>query len=182
MAKATSRGKRAVPGGGRAPRLAAKRVRDSAAEMVEVVLPNDTNPLGNVLGGRVMHLIDMAGAIAAHRHSRRIVVTASMDELHFLSPIRMGQLILLRSSVNYVARSSMEVGVKVFSENILTGERRHTATAYLTFVAIDDNGKPVEVPRLLLETSEERRRWREALARRRVRLARRAKLLAKEEA
>jgi acyl-CoA hydrolase len=163
-------------------RLPAKRVRDSAVEMVEVVLPNDTNPLGNVLGGRVMHLIDMAGAIAAHRHSRRIVVTASMDELHFLSPIRVGQLILLRSSVNYVARSSMEVGVKVFSENILTGERRHTSTAYLSFVAIDDNGKPTEVPRLLLETKEERRRWREAVARRRQRLERRAKLLAKDEA
>ncbi len=165
----------------RAARSSAKRVRDSTVEMVEVVLPNDTNPLGNVLGGRVMHLIDMAGAIAAHRHSRRIVVTASLDELHFLSPIRLGQLILLRSSINYVARSSMEVGVKVLSENILTGERRHTSTAYLTFVAIDENGQPVEVPRLILETKEERRRWREAVGRRRLRLARRAKLLAKEK-
>ncbi len=156
-----------------------KSVRDSAVEMVEVVLPNDTNPLGNILGGRVMHLIDMAGAIAAHRHSRRHVVTASMDELHFLSPIKVGHLILLKSSVNHVARSSMEVGVKVLSENILTGEVRHTSTAYLTFVAIDENGKPAAVPRLALETKEERRRWREAVARRRVRLARRAKLLRK---
>jgi acyl-CoA hydrolase len=162
-------------------RVPARRVRDSAAEMVEVVLPNDTNPLGNVLGGRVMHLIDMAGAIAAHRHSRRIVVTASLDELHFLSPIRLGQLILLRSSINFVARSSMDVGVMVFSENILTGDRRHTSTAYLTFVAIDENGQPVEVPRLILETKEERRRWRDAVERRRLRLARRAKLLAKDE-
>ena len=161
-------------------RGAAKRVRDSTVEMVEVVLPNDTNPLGNVLGGRVMHLIDMAGAIAAHRHSRRIVVTASVDELHFLSPIRLGQLILLRSSINFVARSSIEVGVKVFSENILTGDRRHTSTAYLTFVAIDENGQPVPVPRLILETKEEKRRWREAVERRRLRLARRAKLLAKD--
>jgi acyl-CoA hydrolase len=147
--------------------------------MVEVVLPNDTNPLGNILGGRVMHLIDMAGAIAAHRHSRRHVVTASMDELHFLSPIKVGHLILLKSSVNHVARSSMEVGVKVLSENILTGEVRHTSTAYLTFVAIDENGKPAAVPRLALETKDERRRWREAIARRQVRLARRAKLLRK---
>lgn len=154
-------------------------MRDSCVEMVEVVLPNDTNPLGNILGGRVMHLIDMAGAIAAHRHSRRHVVTASMDELHFLSPIKVGHLILLKSSVNHVARSSMEVGVKVLSENILTGEVRHTSTAYLTFVAIDENGKPAAVPRLALETKDERRRWREAIARRQVRLARRAKLLRK---
>ena len=160
-------------------RSGVKSVRDSAVEMVEVVLPNDTNPLGNILGGRVMHLIDMAGAIAAHRHSRRHVVTASMDELHFLSPIKVGHLILLKSSVNHVARSSMEVGVKVLSENILTGEVRHTSTAYLTFVAIDENGKPAPVPRLALETKDERRRWREAIARRRVRLARRAKLLRK---
>lgn len=158
-------------------RAEAKSVSDSAVEMVEVVLPNDTNPLGNILGGRVMHLIDMAGAIAAHRHSRRLVVTASMDELHFLSPIKVGHLVLLKSSVNHVAHSSMEVGVKVFSENILTGEVRHTSTAYLTFVAIDENGKPTPVPRLALQTKDERRRWREAVARRRQRLARRAKLM-----
>jgi acyl-CoA hydrolase len=157
-----------------------KRVSESAAEMVEVVLPNDTNPLGKVLGGRVMHLIDMAGAIAAHRHSRRLVVTASMDELHFLSPIKVGQLIILRSSVNYVSRSSMEVGVKVLSENILTGELRHTSTAYLTFVAIDENGNTSEVPPLILETADERRRNREAVERRKHRLARRAKLLKRE--
>jgi len=157
-----------------------KRVSESAAEMVEVVLPNDTNPLGKVLGGRVMHLIDMAGAIAAHRHSRRHVVTASMDELHFLSPIKVGQLIILRSSVNYVSRSSIEVGVKVLSENILTGERRHTSTAYLTFVAIDENGNTSEVPPLILETAEEKRRHREAVERRKHRLARRAKLLKKD--
>ena len=158
---------------------AAKFVRDSAVNMVEVILPNDANPLGNILGGRVMHLIDMAGAIAAHRHSRRHVVTASMDALHFLSPIKVGHLILLKASVNHVARSSMEVGVKVLSENILTGEVRHTGTAYLTFVAIDENGKPTPVPRLKVETREERRRWREAVARRRVRLSVRTRLLRK---
>jgi acyl-CoA hydrolase len=154
----------------------AKTVAESAVEMVEVVLPNDTNPLGNVLGGRVMHLIDMAGAIAAHRHSRRIVVTASMDELHFLSPIKVGHLIILRAAVNYVARSSMEVGVHVQSENILTGERRQTSSAFITFVAIDENGDTTEVPRLILRTAEERRRHREAVARRRLRLARRDRL------
>jgi acyl-CoA hydrolase len=143
--------------------------------MVEAVLPNDANPLGTMLGGRVMHLIDIAGALAAHRHSNSHVVTASVDYLDFRFPIRVGEFIVLKSSVNRVFHSSMEVGVKVFSENVLTGERKHTSSAYLTFVAIDLGGKPHAVPPLIVQTEAERRRYREAGERRRLRLATRHK-------
>lgn len=143
--------------------------------MLEVVLPNDANLLGNILGGRVMHLIDIAAAIAAHRHSRSYVVTASVDYLDFRNPIRVGELIILKSNVNRVFTSSMEVGVKVFSENVLTGERKHTSTAYVTFVAVDEEGKPRPAPPLVLETAADRRRYREAGERRRIRLAYRHK-------
>jgi acyl-CoA hydrolase len=143
--------------------------------MVEVVLPQDANVLGNILGGRVMHLVDVAAAIAAHRHSNSHVVTASVDYLDFRNPIRVGELIVLKASVNRVFRTSMEIGVKVFSENVLTGERKHTTSAYVTFVAIDEAGQPKPVPPLIVETAEERRRFREALARRRIRLAHRYK-------
>ncbi len=152
-----------------------KRVRASRVEMVEVVLPQDANVLGNILGGRVMHLVDIAAAIAAHRHSNSHVVTASVDYVDFRNPIRVGELILLRARVNRVFRTSMEVGVKVFSENVLTGERKHTTTAYVTFVAIDETGRPKPVPPLIVETAEDRRRFREALGRRRIRLALRFK-------
>ncbi|HYL67802.1 MAG TPA: acyl-CoA thioesterase [Candidatus Limnocylindria bacterium] len=157
---------------------AGKPVSASRSEMVEAVLPNDANPLGNMLGGRVMHLIDIAGALAAHRHSNSIVVTASVDYLDFRFPIRVGEWIVLKSSVNRVFRTSMEVGVKVFSENILTGERKHTSSAYITFVAIDQNREPHAVPPLILETESDRRRFREAGERRRYRLAMRHKQLA----
>ncbi len=153
----------------------AKPVRGSRAEMTEVVLPNDANVLGNVLGGRVMHLIDIAAAIAGHRHANSHVVTASVDYLDFRNPIRIGDLIILKSSVNRVFRTSMEIGVKVFSENVLTGERKHTSSAYLTFVAIDENRNPRTISPLLLETAEDRRRFREAGQRRRFRLAHRFK-------
>ena len=143
--------------------------------MVEVVLPQDANPLGNILGGRVMHLVDIAAAIAAHRHSNSYVVTASVDYVDFRNPIRVGELIILKSSVNRVFRTSMEVGVKVFSENVLSGERKHTTSAYVTFVAIDETGRPQPVPALLPESAEDRRRYRDALARRRIRLAQRYK-------
>ena len=143
--------------------------------MTEVVLPNDANVLGNVLGGRVMHLIDIAGAIAAHRHSKSHVVTASVDYLDFRNPIRVGELIILKSSVNRVFHTSMEVGVKVFAENILTGERKHTSSAYVTYVAIDENRNAQAVPPLILKTAEDRRRFREAGDRRRIRLAHRYK-------
>ena len=155
--------------------VAGKPVRESRAEMVEVVLPNDANVLGNILGGRVMHLIDIAAAIAAHRHSSSYVVTASVDYLDFRSVIRVGELIILKSSVNRVFHTSMEVGVKVFSENVLTGERKHTSSAYVTFVAIDENGRPRVVRPLLLETDDDRRRHREAGERREIRLAHRYK-------
>lgn len=154
---------------------AAKPVSASRVEMVEVVLPNDANPLGFILGGRVMHLMDIAAAIAAHRHSNSHVVTASVDYVDFRSPIRVGNLIILKSSVNRVFHTSMEVGVKVFSEDFRTGEHLHTSSAYLTFVAIDENRRPKPVPPLRLETAEDRRRWREAAQRRRIRLAHRYK-------
>ncbi len=138
--------------------------------MVQLVLPNDANPLGNILGGTVMHLMDMAAAIAAHRHCRRPVVTASMDRVDFLHPIRVGQLIILQASVNHAASTSMEVGVKVHSEDLNTGDRLHTASAYATFVALGPSGRPAQVPPLALETEEDRRRFAEAEARRSERL------------
>ncbi len=157
------------------PRQDGKRASASRSEMVEVVLPNDANPLGNILGGRVMHLMDIAAAIAAHRHSNSYVVTAAMDYLDFRNPVRVGELIILKSSVNRVFHTSMEVGVKVFSENVLTGERKHTSSAYVTFVALDQNGQPKPVRPLILETATDRRRYREAGIRRRMRLAHRYK-------
>src|SRR5438477_9763361 len=116
-------------------------VRESKSEMTEIVLPNDANPLGALLGGRLMHWIDLAGAMAAHRHSRQYVVTASIDHLDFLVPVRVGDLVILRSSVNRVFRSSMEVGVKVWVENYLVDSCEHVSSAYLTFVAIDAGGR-----------------------------------------
>ena len=150
-------------------------VSASRSEMTEVVLPQDANPLGFILGGRVMHLMDIAAAIAAHRHSHSHVVTASVDYVDFRNPIRVGELIVLKSSVNCVFKTSMEVGVKIFSENFLTGERKHTTSAYVTFVAIDENRQPREVPPLILENDEDRRRCREAEDRRKIRLAHRYK-------
>src|SRR5512134_1590909 len=135
-----------------------KRPSESATEMVQVVLPNDANPLGYILGGTVMHLIDIAGAIACHRHTRSLLVTAAVDGLQFLHPIKVGDLIILRAQVTAAWSTSLEVEVEVFSEEILTGERRMTSRAYLTFVAIDREGQRVAIPRLLLETDEERQR------------------------
>jgi acyl-CoA hydrolase len=150
-----------------------KPVSASRSEMTEVVLPQDTNVLGNVLGGRVLHLMDIASAIAAHRHSNSYAVTASVDYVDFRNPIRVGEIIILKSSVNRVFNTSMEVGVKIFSENILTGERKHTTSAYVTFVAIDENRQPHPVVPLILETDEDKRRFREAGERRAIRLAHR---------
>jgi len=150
-------------------------VSASRTEMVEVVLPQDANVLGTALGGRVMHLVDMVAAIAALRHCRAAVVTASVDHIDFRSPIQVGELIILKSSVNRAFHTSLEVGVKVFSENPLTGERRHTTSAYLTFVALDEKRQPKVVPTVSCETAEDRRRYREALARRKTRLAHRYK-------
>ena len=122
-----------------------KFVRESLSEYSELALPNDANGLGNVLGGKVMHLVDLAAALAALRHARCPVVTASVDYMNFLHPVKIGQLILLRSSVNRVFRTSMEIGVKVFVEDLQTGAVRHTSSAYLTFVAIDATGNRVPV-------------------------------------
>ena len=148
-----------------------KPVSESASEYCELALPNDANGLGNVLGGKVMHLVDLAGAMAAMRHARRPVVTASVDSLHFLHPVRIGQLLILRSSVNRVFRTSMEVGVRVLAENLLTGQRVHTCSAYLTFVALDADGKATLVPPVIPETEQQQRWYREANERREYRLA-----------
>jgi acyl-CoA hydrolase len=145
-------------------------VSASRTEMTELVLPQDSNLLGNILGGRVMHLIDVAGAIAAHRHCHRQVVTASVDQLDFLNPVRVGDLIILEAQVNRAFNTSVEVGVDVYSEDSTAGVRRHTTTAFLTFVALDEAGKPVPVPPLIVKTSEERRRFEEAGERRAARL------------
>lgn len=149
--------------------LKPRPVKDSQSEMAEVVLPNDANPLGNLLGGRLMHLIDIAAAMAAHRHSRSPVVTASMDHLDFLSPVKVGDLLILRSSVNRAFRTSMEVGVKCWVESYLTGERRHVSSAYLTFVAIDQHGARVPVPPVVPESADEIRRYDDAGRRRDLR-------------
>jgi acyl-CoA hydrolase len=147
-----------------------KPVRESQSEYSEFAMPNDANVLGHVLGGKVMHLVDLAGALAALRHARCPVVTASVDHMNFLHPVHIGQLILLRSSVNRVFRTSMEVGVKVWVEDLRTGDRLHTSSAYLTFVAVGDKGKRLGVPPVIPETSEEKRRYEEALRRREYRL------------
>ena len=139
--------------------------------MLEVVLPDDANPLGNILGGKVMHLIDIAGAVAAHRHSHRHVVTASVDSLDFLRPIRVGQIILLQAQVTRAFHTSMEVEVSVYLEDYISGERHQTSSAFVTYVAVGEDGKPTAVPLLLPRTAEEKRRYREALERRRHRLA-----------
>jgi len=143
----------------------------SYTEMVQVVLPNDANPLGFMLGGSVMHLIDIAGALASHRHARQRVVTAAVDGLQFLHPIKVGDLIILQARVTAVFRTSMEVEVQVFSEGALTGERLLTSRAFLTFVAIDEAGCRVRVPDLVPETDEDRRRAAAAETRRVARLA-----------
>ena len=143
--------------------------------MLEVVLPDDANPLGNILGGKVMHLIDIAGAVAAHRHSHRHVVTASVDSLDFVRPIRVGQIILLQAQVTRAFHTSMEVGVNVYLEDYISGERHQTSSAFVTYVAVGEDGKPTAVPALVPRTAEEKRRYREALERRRRRLVQAAR-------
>src|SRR5215467_7386436 len=156
------------------PAVPGKTVDVSRSEMAEVVLPAETNALGKLLGGRVMHLVDIAGAMAAHRHSNSYVVTASVDYIDFRNPVSLGEIVMLKSQVNRVFHTSMEVGVEVCSENVLTGERKQTTTAYVTFVAIDEvTRRPKAVPPLIVKTAEERRRWREAAKRREIRLAHR---------
>jgi acyl-CoA hydrolase len=155
-------------------------VRDSLSEIAEFALPIYANPLGNLLGGRIMHLVDLAAATAAIRHCRSAVVTASVDSMSFLNPIRIGQLITLKASVNRVFRTSMEVGVKVLVEDLRSGVVLHTNSSYVTFVALDEEGKPHPVPQAIPESETEKRRWREADARRAQRLALKRKALAHE--
>jgi acyl-CoA hydrolase len=164
--------------------LSARPVRDSQSQMAEVVLPNDANPLGNLLGGRLMHLIDIAGAIAAHRHSHSHVVTASMDHIDFRLPVKIGDLLILKSSVNRAFNTSMETGVKCWVENYISGDTRHVASAYLTFVAVDEHGKRKRVPPLIPETEEDKRRYEDAGRRRELRTeeaARRAEISQKKQ-
>jgi acyl-CoA hydrolase len=142
----------------------------SATEMVQVVLPNDANPLGFILGGTVMHLIDMAGAVACHRHTRSLLVTAAVDGLQFLHSIKIGDLIILKSRVTCTFNTSLEAQVDVYSEELLTGKRQLTSRAYLTFVAISQDGGRIPVPPLLLESDEDRRVCEEARVRRTERL------------
>jgi acyl-CoA hydrolase len=148
--------------------------------MTEIVLPSDANPLGTIFGGKVMAWIDIAGAIAAGRHARRIVVTASIDALHFVAPIKVGHVVQIRATVNYASRTSMETGIRVDSENPLTGEMTHTATAYATFVALDDHGRPTPVPAILPKSSVEKRRYNEAKKRRESRIQLAAELRSHE--
>ena len=155
--------------------LIPRPVSESQSEMIEFVLPNDANPLGALLGGRLMHWIDLAGALAAHRHSRNYVVTASIDHLDFWTPVHVGDLVVLRSSVNRVFTTSMEVGVTVWVENYLADESRHVSSAYLTFVAIDAAGRHLRVAPVIPETDEQKRRYEDAGRRREIRKAERAR-------
>jgi acyl-CoA hydrolase len=148
-----------------------RTVASTQSEMNEIVLPNDTNTLGNLLGGRLMHFIDLTGALAAYRHARTHVVTAAMDHIDFIQPVQLGDLVILKSSVNRAFTSSMEVGVKVWAEHTRTGEVHHVASAYLVFVAIDGDRHPARVPELLPETPDEIRRFNDALRRRQHREA-----------
>jgi acyl-CoA hydrolase len=143
-----------------------RTVRESRSDYSEICLPNSTNLLGNMLGGHVMHLVDLCGALAGMRHARGTVVTASVDQMTFLHPVHLGDLVLLKSQVNRVFRTSMEVGVKVWVENLHTTELRHMSSAYLTFVALDREGNKLVLPPVIPETDEEKRRYNEAAERR----------------
>jgi acyl-CoA hydrolase len=160
----THDGQRQGPGG-----LSPRTVNESQSQMAEEVLPNDANPLGTLLGGKLMHLIDIAGAMAAHRHSRSHVVTASMDHIDFHEPVHIGNLLILKSSINRAFNTSMEAGVKCWVENYIAGTTRHVASAYLTFVAVDQHGRHHRVPPLIAETEEEKRRYDDAGRRRELR-------------
>ncbi|MGP8155215.1 MAG: acyl-CoA thioesterase [Smithella sp.] len=152
-----------------------KKVSESRIIMAQLMNPQDANPAGNVHGGVIMRLIDNAAGCAAARHSRSNVVTASIDRLDFHNPVFVGDLVTLWATINFVGKTSMELGVRVESENVITGNRRHTASAYLTFVALDTNGRPMPLPPLIVETDEENRRNHEAKRRRKTRIAERTK-------
>lgn len=152
-----------------------KSPSESRVEMTQLVLPEHTNAIGTIFGGTVVAWIDTAAAICAFRHCRTMCVTASMDAIDFISPVKLGQIVILRANVNYTGRTSMEIGVRVMSEDPLTGTQSHTASAYLTFVAVDKGGKPVEVPPLNPQTEEEKKWYKEGEERRKARLAQKKK-------
>jgi acyl-CoA hydrolase len=152
------------------PRKGVRTVKESQVQMVQMVLPTDTNRLGNLLGGQLMHWIDIAAAIAAARHAHRVCVTASVDEINFHHPILQGDVVILQASVNRAFTTSLEIGVRVTKENLITGEKLYTNTAYLTFVAIDEKGKPTPVPPIKPVTKDEQRRYADAARRRELRL------------
>jgi acyl-CoA hydrolase len=152
-----------------------KKVSESLITMTELVLPNYTNQLGNLLGGRLMHWIDICAAVCASKHNQRVCVTASVDKIDFRHPIKLGDAVTLVASVNRVFSTSMEIGVKVYAENFKEGKKVHTNTAYLTFVSVDNEGKPVKAIEVVPETDEEKRRYEEALQRREARLKSRFK-------
>ncbi len=156
--------------------MSKKPVSSSKVIMTELVLPSHTNSLGTIFGGTVMAWIDIAGAIAAQRHSGKEVVTASIDRLDFVAPVYKGWVVNLKASVNFASRTSMEVGVRVDAENPKTGEKFHTASAYCTFVALGSNGKPAEIPQLELENAEDERRFDAAKRRREIRLKHKAEV------
>lgn len=149
---------------------AARPVRESQAETADIMMPHHANILGHVFGGAVLAMMDKAAAVAAIRHARRPCVTVSVDRVDFREPIHVGDLVIMKASVNYVGRTSMEVGVRVEAEDMIGGVRRHTNSCYLTFVAVDQNGRPVEIPVVVPETETERRRYAAAQERRRRRL------------
>jgi acyl-CoA hydrolase len=153
------------------PDLTPRRVSESALTTTRLMMPEDANPTGHVFGGVILKAIDEIAGMVAVRHARRPAVTASIDRVDFWAPVKVGDMLILKAQVNYVGRTSMEVGVRVEAENPLTGERRHTASAYLTFVAIDENGRPTPIPKVIPETEEQRRRYIEAQKRRIQRLA-----------
>ena len=144
-------------------------VRESQSERSEIIFPGDANALGNLFGGRLMQFIDLVGAMAASRHARAITVTASMDHLDFVAPVKVGDLLILKSSVNRAFRTSMEVGVKAMVEDVRAQRLRHVSSAYLTFVAVDTTGQRIEVPQVLPETEHQRRRFEDAGRRREMR-------------
>jgi acyl-CoA hydrolase len=164
------------------PLLLPRKIADSRSEMTELILPNDANTLGNLLGGRLMHYIDLVAAMAAYRHARAHVVTASMDHIDFIAPVHVGDLLVLKSSLNRAFRTSMEVGVKVWVEHTIDGTLRHVASAYLTFVAVSPQGGRVQVPPLEADTEEDKRRYHDAGRRReQSELERERKRLARAE-
>ena len=151
-----------------------KTVRDSQHETSRMMMPEDSNNLGHVFGGVILAMMDTTAAVAAIRHARQICVTASIDRVDFREPIHLGDLVVMKASVNYVGRTSMEIGVRVEAEDLIAGNRRHTNSCYMTFVAVDRNGRPAEIPGLVPETEQERRRYAAAQERRRRRLEERA--------